>query len=358
MASGSDEVIVLPGDYPESDEVTVGAAVTVHGAAGALPRVVSTATDALSVEDPGARVSDLAVEHTGAGSALSMVGGTAERVFAHSAGGIGCGLSGGNVLLRDSVCWATSGATAASFDNAVGAATATLRNVTAVSAGGGGSGLSVTAGVLAQATINGRNVIADGAGSDVAADGAGGIASADLANSNYSTEEEGAATASVTDAGTGTNQATGPLFADPAAGDFHQLAESPTIDAGALDGQLGAVDIDGEPRAQGAAPDIGADELAPLPSDLRPPDTGIRKGPKKRTPKRHAKFKFGGSEPGVTFECNLDGRGFKPCTSPQKYRSLRRTKHVFAVRAIDRAGNADPTPADRKWRITKKRKRR
>jgi hypothetical protein len=89
-----------------------------------------------------------------------------------------------------------------------------------------------------------------------------------------------------------------------------------------------------------------------------PPETKILKGPQKRTRKRKAKFQFGGSEPGLTFECSLDENAFAPCTSPEKFRHLKRTKHVFAVRAVDAAGNRDPTPADRSWTIKKPKRKK
>lgn len=56
------------------------------------------------------------------------------------------------------------------------------------------------------------------------------------------------------------------LFADPkfvnaAGGDFHLLSSSPAIDAGDTDNAIiGTLDIDGDPRVQGAAVNIGADE--------------------------------------------------------------------------------------------------
>jgi uncharacterized delta-60 repeat protein len=57
-----------------------------------------------------------------------------------------------------------------------------------------------------------------------------------------------------------------------------------------------------------------------------------------------------GSEP-FRFECALDGRAFRRCRSPRTYGGLATGKHVVRVRAIDAAGNVDPTPAHRAFRI-------
>jgi DNA-binding beta-propeller fold protein YncE len=84
--------------------------------------------------------------------------------------------------------------------------------------------------------------------------------------------------------------------------------------------------------------------------DTTPPDTKITKKPKRETTKRKAKFKFKATEPESTFECKLDRKPFKPCDSPYKKR-VKRKRHRFKVRAIDSAGNVDPTPAKRKWKV-------
>ena len=77
--------------------------------------------------------------------------------------------------------------------------------------------------------------------------------------------------------------------------------------------------------------------------DANDPQTTITKEPKNKSPKRKAKWAFTSDEPGSTFECKLDGRGFKPCDSPYVKR-VKVGKHKFEVAAIDAAGNRDETP--------------
>jgi DNA-binding beta-propeller fold protein YncE len=86
-------------------------------------------------------------------------------------------------------------------------------------------------------------------------------------------------------------------------------------------------------------------------ADTSPPETVIEKGPKRRTARRTARFRFRASEPGVRFQCKLDRRRWKPCSSPRTLRRLRVGRHRFSIRAIDAAGNVDPTPAKRRWRV-------
>ena len=82
------------------------------------------------------------------------------------------------------------------------------------------------------------------------------------------------------------------------------------------------------------------------------PETTIRKGPKKKTLKRKATFAFDSDTAGSTFECKLDKKDFAPCTSPKKAK-VKPGRHTFQVRAIDPQGNADTTPAKRRWRVLK-----
>ena len=90
--------------------------------------------------------------------------------------------------------------------------------------------------------------------------------------------------------------------------------------------------------------------------DTTAPDTIKGKGPKRRSRRRTATFAFS-SEDGAHFECRLDENDFTPCTAPAKVRRLKPRRHVFQVRAIDAAGNTDPTPAEWRFRVLRPRRR-
>jgi PKD repeat protein len=87
------------------------------------------------------------------------------------------------------------------------------------------------------------------------------------------------------------------------------------------------------------------------PADSTAPDTTIDTGPSGTTSGTSATFTFSANE-ASTFECRLDAAAFAPCTSPATYSALAPTQHTFEVRAIDTAGNTDPTPAARTWTVT------
>jgi hypothetical protein len=88
------------------------------------------------------------------------------------------------------------------------------------------------------------------------------------------------------------------------------------------------------------------------------PNGKIKKGPRKlvetEKAKAKVKFRFSSDEVGSTFECKLDRKPFKPCSSPKRYRikaTEKAKKHTFRVRAIDVAGNSDLTPAKRSFKV-------
>jgi hypothetical protein len=83
--------------------------------------------------------------------------------------------------------------------------------------------------------------------------------------------------------------------------------------------------------------------------DATSPETTLVSAPRLRTA-TSATFAFSATEP-ASFECSLDGAPFALCASPKSYTPLRPGDHRFEVRAVDAAGNADPTPALHAWKI-------
>ena len=80
--------------------------------------------------------------------------------------------------------------------------------------------------------------------------------------------------------------------------------------------------------------------------DATEPETTIDSGPPSPTNDRRPSFEFSSSEGSSTFECNLNGGGWDPCSSPQQYGSdLNDGANTFAVRATDAAANTDGSPA-------------
>lgn len=363
VASG-DDVVVGPGTYDitPGPPLSISAAITVHGQAG-QPRplfTVQPGTSAvLRLNNAGAVLSDVNLFRASGLFLLAIDRGLAERVSATSGGSFACTIGVGT--LRDSVCSATGGGVAVasgSIGGASGAFTANLVNVTARARGSAGSyAIQATSNVGSQTTVLARNVIADGDAADTfaSASGAASPATVTMVSSNFDTPTMSGAGSAATPAGSGDNQTAPPLLADPAGGDFHQLAGSPTIDAGTSDALLGAFDLDGQGRVDGSAPDIGADEVQTA------PETTIAKGPKAKVKtkrrKKKVKFVFQSTELGSTFTCALDGAAAAPCVSPYSFK-VRKGRHALTVTAIDAAGNTDPTPATYSWKVKRKRHRR
>lgn len=87
------------------------------------------------------------------------------------------------------------------------------------------------------------------------------------------------------------------------------------------------------------------------PPDVTAPQTSIKSGPSARTEAEKATFRFKSNEAGSSFQCKLDRKPWSGCRSPKTYRNLKPGKHTFKVRARDGAGNTDPSPAKRSWRV-------
>ena len=104
--------------------------------------------------------------------------------------------------------------------------------------------------------------------------------------------------------------------------------------------------------ARQPTPTVTPSPAATPTADKTAPSTSLRSG-KINQAKRKATFKFGSGEKGAKFLCKLDRKKYKPCTSPKIYKKLKRGKHVFRVKARDKAGNVDRTPIVRKFKITR-----
>ena len=107
--------------------------------------------------------------------------------------------------------------------------------------------------------------------------------------------------------------------------------------------QVRATDATGNTDQSAAARSFTVDTLAP--------ETTITFGPSSLTTNPVA-FIFTSSQPlGTTFQCRLDGGSFAACSSPKTFSGLAPGSHTFRVRAIDAAGNIDPTPATRTFTV-------
>jgi hypothetical protein len=109
-----------------------------------------------------------------------------------------------------------------------------------------------------------------------------------------------------------------------------------------------AFEVVGTPPPVSPCPPPGGS--LPVGPDKVRPNTIVVGAPPRSTRSRRAAFRFRANE-SATFICKLDARPWLPCRSPKRYARLRLGWHTFRVRAVDRAGNIDRTPASRRWRI-------
>lgn len=86
--------------------------------------------------------------------------------------------------------------------------------------------------------------------------------------------------------------------------------------------------------------------------DVTQPDTSIVFAPANPSSTDSASFRYSSSEPGSAFECSLNDSPFASCpASGISYSRLRNGVYLFAVRAIDPAGNVDSVAATYSWAV-------
>ncbi|MGZ5340071.1 MAG: hypothetical protein ACXWED_01500 [Solirubrobacterales bacterium] len=290
-ASALDDVTILTGIYNEgTNGLVVPIGVVAHGQAGqpkpdlnfGTPPGMFAAGVAVNAGSVLRRVKITSTDTTLTNRGLAWEG-TIEQVEVTAASGVACDALGGTI--RDSFCKSTFGGGTGFRAQADGVtSTVEARNLTVqATASASSTGIRAVSINMGSITLNAVNVIANGGTTDVGAEafGAGASATATLDHSNYSAVAVGMAggTESVTPAsGVGsnpTNQTALPVFA----GDGFHVLSGQTIDAGGSASLLGSADVDGEARVQGAAIDIGADEVTPPAPPFVPSSPATTPGP-------------------------------------------------------------------------------
>jgi hypothetical protein len=284
VAVAGDEVILEPGLYNPPSAVSINKAIHVHGQGGQpAPRVLRP-TGLVFVVGGGGTLAYVRAESPDRVIDTSSV---VERVTVLAAAGTvakaaAVTMSNGSVL-RDSLVRTESPQGRAVYASY---GVVHLVNVTAIATASDSSALYTdpsVGGVCvpdSRIELHAANVIARGGLYDVdvphlcggSTSGGPPIEAAVMTHSNFRLAKLHQSPPDSRVEDEGGNQDVEPLFASPAALDFHQVAGSPTIDAGVATPLLGTGDFDGNARTLGAAPDIGADEYVPPPPPPPPAD--------------------------------------------------------------------------------------
>ena len=85
--------------------------------------------------------------------------------------------------------------------------------------------------------------------------------------------------------------------------------------------------------------------------DTVAPNTMVYEAPPPADNSVMVRFSFRSNEENVTFDCSLDGNSYVACDSGTEFGPIADGSHSFAVRAHDRAGNIDASPAIHAWAV-------
>lgn len=102
-------------------------------------------------------------------------------------------------------------------------------------------------------------------------------------------------------------------------------------------------------NAGGQADDTPAEVVWTI--DTLPPTTMLTKTPPAADNSVMVTFKFSSNEANAAFDCSLDSAGFVACKSGDSFGPIGNGAHSFSVRARDRAGNVDLSPAVYAWTV-------
>ena len=91
--------------------------------------------------------------------------------------------------------------------------------------------------------------------------------------------------------------------------------------------------------------------------DTTPPETMLATAPIRATSAGNASFRFAASKRGTRFLCQLDGGPRRRCGASKLFTGVGPGRHTLRVAAVDRAGNADTSPAAHSWTVRRLRPR-
>jgi hypothetical protein len=339
-AAANDEVVVTSGTYNLSAGIEATVPLEIDGKAGqARPLIVGASGVTPLTSFVKQTIRNLTIEATNSTSGTLFVVGDGS-VFDHlelvaSGSGALALRPGVNFTLTDSLLRAAGSSAGGLFVQGVADGSSQLRNDTIVASGSESLAVSVYVVMKGKTvTINPTNVIADAAidASAGATPEASGVINFD--HSNLDT---------MTGSVTSTNgQTAPPQFVNAAAGDFRELATSPTVDAGATDGLIGLTDLTGSPRSLPACiggtqiPDIGAYELVPVVACPSKPSNHIGFGKLKRNKKKGiARLALKLPGPGTV---SLGGKGVVTQPAASRTSILIKAKGKWK-RKLDRTGS-------------------
>ena len=240
----------------------------------------------------------------------------------------------------------------AGADSSVGATTINARQVTVVGGAVGSRGAwAYAAAAAANSSVTLANSIVrgpTGTHSLAASESNSGTATVEVHHTDYVSVSESGGGAVLPGVG---NINVEPGFLDPAAGDYSLRSGAAVLDKGdssvvtPLDRAGNTRAFDGDSNGS-PIPDMGAYELV----DVTPPKTVITGGPAGPTNDNTPVFTFrsGGD---VTFQCQIDGSGFQPCSSPVTTTPLANGPHYFTVRGTDPVLNVEDSPPTRRFTV-------
>jgi Tol biopolymer transport system component len=130
------------------------------------------------------------------------------------------------------------------------------------------------------------------------------------------------------------------------------------VQASGSSGGEGSEVEDVEENSEGTfIPKLGPVEAAPVASRPGPtfvtPRTRITFAPASKTRSRNPVFRFVDTtgQAGTSFRCKLDRKPWRACASPLRLKRLGRGRHVLAIEAVNGAGEVEPAPVKRSFKV-------